>query len=234
MELVRGEDVVVTSNVWVSYSGADKPALRGVTVSLGLGKLVLVTGPNGAGKTTLLETFLGLLRPFYGEARLFGIDTRSRRILRARRLCSYVPQDFMRPPYDSYTVRQVVAMGLASHKTVLEPLTGEEEARITSVAEALGIEKLMDKPVGHLSSGQQQRVFIARALVRKPRALFLDEPFSSLDQDSRRLVADLLREYVDETRALAVVVSHDFTYIHGLADKVLVVEDGRITRVEAC
>ncbi|MEM2291493.1 MAG: ATP-binding cassette domain-containing protein, partial [Candidatus Korarchaeum sp.] len=106
-EALRLEDV------WVSYSGSGRPAIREVNLSLSSGESVLITGPNGAGKTTLLETCLGLLKPFRGEAFLFGVNTKSRRVADVRKLCGYVPQNFMKPPEESYTVRQVISMGLA-------------------------------------------------------------------------------------------------------------------------
>lgn len=104
--------VLELNHVWVSYSGTGKPAIADITLSIDLGKPVLITGPNGVGKTTLIETCLGLLKPFRGYVKLFGIDTRSWKLFKARRLCSYVPQDFMKPPYESFTARDVIAMGL--------------------------------------------------------------------------------------------------------------------------
>jgi len=76
----------------------------------------LITGPNGAGKTTLLETCLGLLKPMRGRALLLGVDTRRRRIIHARRRCSYVPQNFMKPPYEAYTALHVILLGFSAYK----------------------------------------------------------------------------------------------------------------------
>ncbi|MEM3870723.1 MAG: ATP-binding cassette domain-containing protein, partial [Candidatus Korarchaeum sp.] len=145
-EALRLEDV------WVSYSGSGRPAIREVNLSLSSGESVLITGPNGAGKTTLLETCLGLLKPFRGEAFLFGVNTKSRRVADVRKLCGYVPQNFMKPPEESYTVRQVISMGLAP----LGSLRTELEARIDDISSLLGIGKLMEEPFGRLSGGQQQ------------------------------------------------------------------------------
>lgn len=198
-EALRLEDV------WVSYSGSGRPAIREVNLSLSSGESVLITGPNGAGKTTLLETCLGLLKPFRGEAFLFGVNTKSRRVADVRKLCGYVPQNFMKPPEESYTVRQVISMGLAP----LGSLRTELEARIDDISSLLGIGKLMEEPFGRLSGGQQQRVMIARALVRKPKLLLLDEPFSSMDLEMRSILAEVLRDYSVREDAAIVVVSHD-------------------------
>jgi len=223
--------VLEVNNVWVRYSGSGKPAIRGVTFAVKTHGLVLITGPNGAGKTTLLETCLGLLKPFKGYVRLLGVDTRSWTFTRIRRLCSYVPQDFMKPPHESFTVRQVIAMGLAPSKYPFEPISSNELWMVEEASKLLGIEDLLDKPIGKLSGGQQQRVFIARALVRRPKFLFLDEPFSSIDRESRGWLAKLLRWYVDSAKALALVVSHDVSPLNGLADAIIELRDGVLSRV---
>lgn len=215
-EALRLEDV------WVSYSGSGRPAIREVNLSLSSGESVLITGPNGAGKTTLLETCLGLLKPFRGEAFLFGVNTKSRRVAEVRKLCGYVPQNFMKPPEESYTVRQVISMGLAP----LGSLRTELEARIDDISSLLGIGKLMEDPFGRLSGGQQQRVMIARALVRKPRLLLLDEPFSSMDLEMRSILAEVLRDYSAREDAAIVVVSHDEVPLN--LDRVIRMNCGRV------
>jgi len=230
---LRGSKYVVELiGAWVKYSGMGKPALIDITLSLSNCSLVLVTGPNGAGKTTLIETCLGLLRPYKGEVRLLGVNTRSRKIVHVRRLCSYVPQDFMKPPYEAYTVKQVISMGLMPSKTAFEPISDSEEQEIIEVAKLLNIENLLDTPIGKLSGGQQQKVFIARALVRKPKALFMDEPFSSIDRESRYVIAELIKEYVSKNDAFAMIVSHDVKPIEDLANIVIELSNGAIKRIE--
>lgn len=219
------DDAVRLEEVWVSYSGSERPAIRGISLSIGRGESVLITGPNGAGKTTLLETCLGLLKPVRGEAFLLGVNTKSRKIIETRKLCSYVPQDFMKPPEESYTVRRVLLMGLAPLRGQF--INAELEGRIEEICAALGIRELMDEPFGRLSGGQQQRVMIARALARRPRVLLLDEPFSSLDAETRSLLADLLESYSLSEGATVIVVSHD-----GIAprrpDRILRMDQGRL------
>jgi len=225
-------EVVNLKDVWVAYSGSDRPAMRNINLTVPLGKLVLITGPNGAGKTTLIETCLGLLKPYRGSAYLFGVDTRSWRIRHARRMCGFVPQDFMKPPFEAYTVRHVIRLGFAPYKAIFESLTEDEDRRVRRVSELLEIEDLLDRPIGTLSGGQQQRAVIARALVRKPKALFLDEPFSSLDSDGRRLISKVVREYVSAMDASVIIVSHDVNPIIDYADVVVRMENGRIVSGE--
>ena len=225
---MRFSEAVKLRDVWVAYSGSDRPAMRNVNLTVPLGKLLLITGPNGAGKTTLIETCLGLLKPYKGSAYLFGVDTRSWRIRYSRKMCGFVPQDFMKPPFETYTVRHVIRLGFAPYKSIFESLTEDENRRIQRISELLEIEDLLDRPIGTLSGGQQQRAVIARALARRPKALFLDEPFSSLDREGRKLISSVIREYVNSEGASVIIVSHDVNPIIDYADIVVKMENGRI------
>ena len=95
----------------------------------------------------------------------------------------------------------------------------------------LGIEDLLDRPIGTLSGGEQQKVYIARAMARRPDVLFLDEPFSSLDRESRAAVAKAIREYVNERGATALVVSHDVSPVLSLVDTIVRMSGGKIVEV---
>ncbi|MEM3740677.1 MAG: ATP-binding cassette domain-containing protein, partial [Candidatus Korarchaeum sp.] len=108
----------------------------------------------------------------------------------------------------------------------LGSLRTELEARIDDISSLLGIGKLMEEPFGRLSGGQQQRVMIARALVRKPRLLLLDEPFSSMDLEMRSILAEVLRDYSAREYAAIVVVSHDSVPLN--LDRVIRMNCGRV------
>lgn len=219
-------------NVYVTYQDVDRPSLKNINLMIGECKLIIITGPNGSGKTTLLETCLGLIKPFKGIVKLLGTPTNSRRIYDARRKCSYLPQNFMRSPYESYTVKQVIEMGLLSIKGSTSALTIEDSRRIRELAGQLGIDDLLDQPVGKLSGGQQQKVFLTRALVREPLVLFLDEPFSSLDPASREHVALLLYKYVREKKATALIVSHVINReLSEVADAVITMSSGELASI---
>jgi len=219
-------------NVYVTYQDIERPALKKINLHVGENRLVVITGPNGSGKTTLLETCLGLLKPFKGLVKLLGIPTTSRRIYVARRQCSYLPQNFMRSPYESYTVKQVIAMSLLSIKSSLSTLTPDDLCRIRTVVKLLGIENLLSEPIGKLSGGQQQRVFLARALVREPLVLFLDEPFSSIDPESREHITLLINEYTREKNATTLIVSHIINKeLSRVADAVVTMSNGELVDV---
>ncbi len=178
---------VELENVSTYYYGEKRPAIRDVSLRIPAGALVLITGPNGAGKTTLLETIIGILKARRGRIRVFDYEV-PREAAKVRRMTSYVPQDFMKPPAEPFTAREVVAMGLSSMRP-LGRLTESDWNRVDQVLELLGMSEHSEKPFGKLSGGQQQKIMIARALVRDPKLLLLDEPFSAVDRESRQLIS---------------------------------------------
>lgn len=202
-------------NVYVAYSGSRKPTIKDITLSLDRGFYV-ITGPNGAGKTTLLETIIGLLKPYRGEANLLGINTKSRRIFRARRKCSYVPQDFMKPPTEAYTGMDVIKLGLAF---------SQNTNNVMELAKRLKALELLEKPFGKLSGGQQQKIMILRALARNPEVILLDEPFSSLDAETKETLCKILEDYTDK---LIIAVCHDISIIKKFTNGVIRMEEGKI------
>ncbi|MCD6312227.1 MAG: ATP-binding cassette domain-containing protein, partial [Thaumarchaeota archaeon] len=155
--------VVELLNVSTHYYGERRPAIRNVTLRIPSSTFTLIAGPNGSGKTTLLETILGLLKPSMGVVKMLGYDI-PREASKARRFCSYLPQDFMKPASEPFTAREVVAMGLSSRKS-MGWLSEEDWMQVDRMLSLLGMLEYADKPFGKLSGGQQQKVMLARALV---------------------------------------------------------------------
>jgi len=212
------------------YSGETKPAIRDVSLEIRVGDLVLISGPNGSGKTTLLETILGLLKPRKGEILLLGHRI-PREAPLVRRQCSYLPQDFMKPAGEPFSVKEVVAMGLSSIRPLGKLYQSDLEA-VYGVLDVFGIRDLADRPFGRLSGGQQQKVMLARALVRKPRVLFLDEPFSALDKESRAFLSGEILPDLVRRGTTVLLVSHDITYKPQDCSKTVYLRDGIIVKVE--
>ncbi len=206
-------------NVYVAYSGSRKPTIKNVSLSFDSG-IYVITGPNGAGKTTLLETIIGLLKPYKGEAYLLGVNTKSRKIFKVRRKCSYVPQDFMKPPTEAYTGLDVIKLGLIFNRNGLKD--------VTEFAKKLNALDILEKPFGKLSGGQQQKIMILRALVRNPEILLLDEPFSSIDAESRDNLCEILEDYRDR---LVVIVCHDTSIAKKIADHIVKMDGGKIVDI---
>lgn len=193
------------------------PALdvRGLVVRLGgatvldqidlrvaIGELIGLIGPNGAGKTTLLRTLLGLVRASAGRVEVLGGEVDAR-----RDLIGYVPQ---RHQFDwDFPVTVRGAIGAGRLRGILRPPKGGRNREpVDRALDAVGLTALAERPIGALSGGQRQRVLVARALVREPRIMLLDEPFSGVDGPSQEMLEALLGEFVLEGGTV-VMTTHD-------------------------
>jgi len=185
----------------VTFGYGGRAALQEVTYAVHPGDFTGIVGPSGSGKTTLLRLLLGTLRPDSG------------RLTRASGTAlSYVPQlesvDWSFP----VTVEQCVLMSRPSRRLVPWP-TREERHDVADVLERLGIADLAGRHIRALSGGQQQRMFLARALLRRPQLLLLDEPTSGVDVQTRHEVLHLLDDLNREGMAI-VLTTHD---LNGMA-----------------
>ena len=192
-------------DVWVFYNGL--PALEEVNLEIKTGKYVGVLGPNGAGKSTLLKVILGLLAPSRGQVRVYGEEPQK---LRHRgEVVGYLPQRPLHNPHFPVSVLDVVLMGRYGRVgLVRRPSPRDREIALVNL-ERVGIPHLAARPIGEVSGGEQQRVFIARALCVEPRLLILDEPTVSLDACSQDDVFELIHRLKEELNLTVLMVSHD-------------------------
>jgi zinc/manganese transport system ATP-binding protein len=197
---------------------------RGVTASVLPGEFVCVLGPNGAGKSTLVKILLGL-HPAGGDVRVFGA-----RPGQANHRIGYVPQ---RRGFDASThVRgvDIVRLGLDGHRWGVPLPFGarhrRESARVAEVIELVGAGRYADRPIGTLSGGEQQRLLIAQALVRRPGLLLLDEPLDSLDLPNQSMIAALLARIRDTEGIGVLMVAHDVNPILRYLDQVIYLAEG--------
>ena len=199
--------------------GSDVVALDGVTGSIEAGEFVALVGPSGCGKSTLLRLAAGLLAPTRGRLVWQGMSRCPRTAM--------VFQDAGLFPW--LTVRENVALVLEQ-----SPYSAaERSARVDERLVQIGLAALADALPGELSGGQCQRVGIARALVTAPDLLLLDEPFSALDAQTRRLLQEELTRYWATLRPATLYITHDLTEAVRLADRVWVMTGtpGRIVAV---
>jgi ABC-type Fe3+/spermidine/putrescine transport system ATPase subunit len=197
-------------------------AVDRVTGEAPAGSLTILVGPSGCGKTTLLRMVAGLLAPDSGRI-LFGADDVTA-LPAERRDCGMVFQGYALWPHMS--VERNVSFGLE-----MRGVRGDELRRRTGEAlEMVRMSALGARSPGELSGGQQQRVALARALVYRP---LLDEPLSNLDAALRAGMRAELRRVVDETGVTAIHVTHDQQEALGLADRIVVMRDGRIEQAGA-
>jgi zinc transport system ATP-binding protein len=196
----------------VTFSYGYIPALIDVSLSIHAGDFLAILGPNGSGKTTLLKIILGLLRPDQGRVFLMG---RSVDKFTDWQKIGYVPQKATHfDPLFPASAREVVAMALLASKKFLHRMKKDEEASIRRALELVGMADFADRRVGELSGGQQQRVFIARAIVQKPRILFLDEPTTGVDAETQGHFYEILDGLNKKEGITIVQITHDIGIVN--------------------
>jgi len=219
-----GKEAAVTFDVAAVRLGG-RTIWSDVSVSVAEADFVAVLGPNGAGKSTLVKAILGLLPLAAGTASVLGRppgDLKSQ--------IGYLPQ---RHGFDAGTrIRgvDVVQLGLDGARWGI-PLPGSpsrkrDAARVAEAIELVGAAGYARQPIGELSGGEQQRLLIAQALVRRPNLLLLDEPLDSLDLPNQAAVAALVRRICEEERVAVLLVAHDINPIIGYLDRVIYLAGG--------
>ncbi len=218
MALMNCTEVVVTMD--------GEPVLGGATFSVESGAIVGIVGRSGEGKTTLLKASVGLIPIDAGEVTLLGESfwsaTRARRE-ELRRHFGYVFQGGAL--FDSLTVAENVGF---FPERVLRKSRREARRRATELLSWVGLEGIEDLLPSELSGGMAKRVAIARALAMEPDALLFDEPTAHLDPATTRQIEALIARLREEVGVAAVVVSHDLDSLCRLADRILLLHEGRI------
>ncbi|PVC92672.1 molybdate ABC transporter permease subunit [Streptomyces sp. CS090A] len=195
-----------------------------LTLDAAPGTTLAVVGPNGAGKTTLLRALLGLTPRAHAQLHLGESDVTA--LPPHRRGVAWVPQDGALFPHLSALSN--TAYGLRTHGVP----RAEARREAQSWLDRLGVGHLAHRKPGQLSGGQAQRVALARALAARPRLLLLDEPLAALDQTTRAHVRHTLRRHLAEFGGVCLIVTHDPVEAVSLADRVLVLDDGRVLQDE--
>jgi sulfate transport system ATP-binding protein len=211
----------------VSKSFGDFQALRNVDLDVKQGELVALLGPSGSGKTTLLRIVAGLEFPDRGAVLLDSEDATARSA-RERRV-GFVFQHYAL--FRHMSVLQNVAFGMQVRPRAQRPAKAEIARRVRELLALVQLDGLADRLPAQLSGGQRQRVALARALAVEPRVLLLDEPFGALDARVRRDLRRWLRRLHDELGLTSVFVTHDQEEALELADRVVVMNGGRIEQV---
>jgi zinc transport system ATP-binding protein len=202
----------------LTFSFGFRPVLEDVSLAISKGDFLAMLGPNGSGKTTLIKIILGLLKPDRGRVLILG---RPAGEFRDWTKIGYVPQKATHfDPLFPASAREVVAMALRSVRIGRKRPRREEEEAVRSALALVGMDDQRHRAVGRLSGGQQQRVFIARAIVNRPRLLFLDEPTAGVDAGTQELFYDLLGTLNTREGITIVLVTHDIGIVNKHITKV--------------
>ena len=202
-------------------------AVNDVSLTVPGGELVALLGPSGSGKTSLLRIIAGLERADAGQVLFEGEDA-TRRDVRQRGV-GFVFQHYAL--FRHMSVFENVAFGLRVRPRSTRPSEQEFRGKVTSLLQMVQLDWLADRLPSQLSGGQRQRVALARALAVEPRMLLLDEPFGSLDAKVRQELRRWLRRLHDEIRLTSVFVTHDQEEALEVADRVVVMNQGRVEQV---
>ena len=225
-------NVLDVQNVSVTHNGV--LAIKDISFSVREGDLLGVVGPNGAGKTTLFTAILGL-QSYEGRIKLFGYEGRDYDTL----LCmvGYVPQKVNFEPNFPATVEDVVSLGILPARKQMKSarliqsggcywnrVFGEssikDSEKVDRVLEIVGLESLRDRRISELSGGEQQRTFIAKALVKEPVLMILDEPVTGVDMEVQNRFYSVIRKINKDNKVTIIWASHDLTAISDHATKI--------------
>lgn len=218
-------DNIVLKGEGINFSYDGCKVLRDCSFMVKDGDFAAVVGSNGAGKSTLLKICLGLLKPDSGSIWLFNkpLDR-----FGDWSKIGYVPQRILTLNLGfPASVEEVVSAPLYANKLKLSK--GEQNDLIGRSLEQVGMAGYRKRLIGRLSAGQQQRIFIAKALVSSPKLLFLDEPTTGIDNETEEDFYKLLNKLNKEDGITIVMVTHDYTDIKSMVNRVVQLSEGSIT-----
>ena len=205
------------------YNGTD--VLDNVQFEAHSGELIGLIGPNGSGKSTLLRLMNGILKPKLGTILMEGRDLDKMKIDEIARICANVPTEFSED--FNLSVKELVALGRYPFSKGLWWDTSEDEELVVGAMKKYGVYHLRDRLFSELSSGEGQRVLLAKAMVQCPRVMLVDEPSAHLDLRYKLEVMEHLREMLSGNVTI-VIASHDLNLLARYCDKVMILSKGKI------
>lgn len=198
----------------LSYHYDSIATLDNISFTVGKGDFLGIIGPNGAGKTTLFQCILGIIRDYEGEINLFGFDIKQNKKILQK--IGYVPQKKNVEQTFPATVKEVVSLGVIGVRNSSD--------YIDKAIDFVELGAYRDKRIGELSEGQQQRAIIAKALVKEPELLILDEPTTGIDSVTQEKFFNLLTKLNKDKGITIVWSSHDMNAVERLANRVACID----------
>ena len=211
------ENSIIVENLSKNYS--ENKAVENISFKIGENEIVGLLGPNGCGKTTTIAMILGLLKPSSGKILVDGIDIENNRIELLHKM------NFI-SPYIELPKKLTVKENLIVYSKLYSVRNFNE--RINYLSETLRLNDFINKKTGELSSGQKNRVSLAKSLINSPSILLLDEPTASLDPETGDYVRTFLENYQKEKNISILLASHNMNEVERLCASVLMMKAGKI------
>jgi ABC-2 type transport system ATP-binding protein len=208
---------IIVENLSKNYS--ENKAVKNINFKIGENEIVGLLGPNGCGKTTTIAMILGLLKPSSGKILVDGIDIENNRIELLHKM------NFI-SPYIELPKKLTVKENLIVYSKLYSVRNFNE--RINYLSETLRLNDFINKKTGELSSGQKNRVSLAKSLINSPSILLLDEPTASLDPETSDYVRTFLENYKKEKNISILLASHNMNEVERLCASVLMMKAGKI------
>ena len=205
------KEVIRLDDIWVHYDGI--PVLEGINLSVEPNKFLGIIGPNGGGKTTLLKVILGLIKPTRGNISVLGQLPE-----KGRKSIGYISQYTLFDRDFPVSVSDVVLMGRYGKAGLYRRYSEEDKRAANEALKTVDMMDYQDRQVGKLSGGEQQRIFIARALATDPKILLLDEPTAGIDSNMQAGFYELIEHL--KQRMSVVMVSHDISAVSIYVDQI--------------
>jgi len=224
MQVDHTKNIIEVSDISFSYNEQD--VIKDVNLTIHKGDYLGIVGSNGSGKTTLLRIILGLINPKKGTVKLFGEDIS---IFKDWSKIGYVPQKVIN--FDNnfpVTVEEVVTMGRYGKLGLFYNIKEDDKEKIYRALEHVEMLSFKDRQIGDLSLGQQQRVFIARALAGNPEIIFLDEPTVGVEKDIKEKFYKLLHDLNEKLNLTIVIVTHDIESMSEEAMHIACIKDNSL------
>ena len=196
-----------------------KEAVKEVSFKVNQNEIIGILGPNGCGKTTTIGMILGLLKPSKGKVLINGIEIENQRVDLLNQL------NFI-SPYIELPKKLTVRQNLEVYGRLYD--VNKHKEKIEYLCEKLRLYEFIDKLTGELSSGQKNRVSLAKSIINNPKVLLLDEPTASLDPETGDFVRSFLEEYQQENKTSILLASHNMAEVERLCSSVLMMNKGSI------
>ena len=210
-------------NLGKSYN--NKTAVNGISFKVNQNEIIGILGPNGCGKTTTIGMILGLLKPSFGKVLINGNEVEKKRVNLLNQL------NFI-SPYIELPKKLTVKQNLEVYGRLYD--IKDLGKKIEYLTEKLKLKDMLNKITGELSSGQKNRVSLAKSIINNPEILFLDEPTASLDPDTGDYVRSYLENYKKKNKLTMLLASHNMNEVERLCDTIIMMKKGKIIDKGTC